>query len=159
MEDNLPQEEFYAPDAFSQAEQIAKEEGINFGASKPVTPEIVGAVTEIDLDVAQTLVELPFELASTITKINDLKLLSGESSRLGKLWKGPLQRLLGQYENSDIGIAAAATIVVALAKYEQYVLTVETRRKQFNNNSGNEGQGQNELHKTEGVKSNTTVHN
>lgn len=138
MEDNLTPQDTFAPSIFDTAREMAQESSL----ASPIqeSPNKI----DIDLDTSKTLVEIPFEIVSYLTKTNDIKLTESEIDKLGKLWRCPLQRILSQYENSDIAVAAIATLGIAGEKYLEYQLEQQRR-----NRTGNEGKRENELHKVE----------
>ena len=130
MEDNITSGDSFAPSIFAQAKELQAEMGI--------TPEGVSPVEkkyeiEIEEETAQILVQIPFDAAASLTKVNDVALREQEYIKLGKLWRKPLQRILSQYENSDIAIAALATLGIASEKYLEYKLEIDRR-----NSTGNE---------------------
>src|SRR5258708_5195851 len=100
MEDNLKPEETFAPSIFDQAKEFYVPSKDGEQPSSEPKPKI-----DIDEETAQILVEVPFDIASYLTKVNDIKLVETEAKKLGKLWRIPLIRLLSQYENSDVAIA------------------------------------------------------
>lgn len=146
MEDNLNATDTFAPSVFEQAAAIHREkiksgEGFSTANSglfpiEPSTPAV-----EIDEGTSQILVQVPFDIASYLVKSNAIKLDENETIKLGKLWRGPLQRLLGKYEDSDIAIAAIAMLGIAGEKYFEYQLQLDHNR----NNSGNAREGKDEL--------------
>lgn len=138
MEDNLPVEETFAPSIFDTAKEMS------FDSKTPNTPTVEEEEDKliIDLDTAKILVEIPFDIASQICKLNDICLTEKQSDKLGKLWKGPLKRILAKYEDSDIIVAAAATLSIAGEKYLEYKLELSRR-----NSTGDAGEGKDKLHK------------
>lgn len=137
MEDNITPQDTFAPSIFDTAREMASESSTLPEQKQP------NQIT-IDLDTSKTLVEIPFEIASYLTKVNDIKLTESETEKLGKLWRGPLERILSQYENSDIAVAAIATLGIAGEKYLEYQLEQQRR-----NRTGNERERKDELHKVE----------
>lgn len=123
---------------FAQAAEIAKEENLTIPGSAPTPNKI-----EIDQETAQIIVEIPFDISSYLAKADEIKLREDEAIKLAKLWRKPLERILSQYENSDIAIAALATLGIAGEKYAEYKLTIERR-----NRAGAEGSGENKLPET-----------
>lgn len=141
MEDNITQEEVFAPSIYDVATTQFKEQKL--GATQPAeqTNEL-----DIDQETAEILVTVPFDIASYLTKLNDVKLTEPEAVKLGKLWRKPLIRLLSKYENSDVAIAAIATIGIAGEKYLEYQLE-QSRR----NSARHEGKRENELHQVKAL--------
>lgn len=133
MEDNLSSTETFAPSIFDTAKEMAFD-------SKMPTPEAEEEKLVIDLDTSKILVEIPFDIASQICKMNDICLTPTQTEKLGKLWRAPLQRILSKYEDSDIIIAAAATLSIAGEKYLEYKLELSRR-----NSARDERQGKDEL--------------
>lgn len=123
---------------FAQAAEIAKEENLTIPGSAPTPNKI-----EIDQETAQIIVEIPFDISSYLAKSDEIKLREDEAVKLAKLWRKPLERILSQYENSDIAIAALATLGIAGEKYAEYKLAIERR-----NRAGAEGSGENKLAET-----------
>jgi hypothetical protein len=136
MEDNLNTEETFAPSIFAQAKAITEEFGTP--SDKPESKPVYDI--QLDEETAQILVEIPFDAMASLTKVNDVCLNEKESRKLAKLWRGPLERLLRQYENSDIAIAALATLAIAGEKYAEYKLEIERR-----NSTGDAGERENQL--------------
>lgn len=131
MEENLSSQESFAPSIFDAVKTYA-------------TPETSGTVVpdkriEIDQETSEILVQVPFDIASYLTKTNEIKLTEPEFQKLGTLWRKPLERLLSQYENSDIAVAAIATLGIAGEKYVEYLATHPERGTSSGNGSGNEG--------------------
>jgi hypothetical protein len=139
VEDNLKSDETFAPSIFDQAKEYASTPRADGAPSLFDKPK---PTIEIDEETAKILVQVPFDIASYLTKLNDVKLVESEAEKLGKLWRKPLERLLGQYENSDVAIAAIATLGIAGEKYLEYQLSAERR-----NRTGNEGERKDELRK------------
>lgn len=134
MEDNLSSTETFAPSIFDTAKEMAF-------ASKEIPPaEVQEEKLVIDLDTSKILVEIPFDIVSQLLKSNDICLKPSQTEKLGKLWRAPLQRILSKYEDSDIIIAAAATLSIAGEKYLEYKSN-QSRR----DSTGNEGKRENEL--------------
>lgn len=145
MEDNLKPDETFSPSIFEQARLIANNGGAT--ATTGLFDSPTNSNIEIDLDTSKILVGVPFDVAAFITKSNEMLLTENETEKLGKLWRGPLQRLLSQYENSDIAIAAIATLGIVGEKYYVYKSELDTR-----NNSGNERERENKLHEVTTAK-------
>jgi hypothetical protein len=128
----------FSSSIFAQAAEIAKEENLTIPGSTPAPNKI-----EIDQETAQIIVEIPFDISSYLAKSDEIKLREDEALKLAKLWRKPLERILSQYENSDIAIAALATLGIAGEKYAEYKLAVERR-----NRARPEGSGENQLIET-----------
>lgn len=141
MEDNISVEETYAPSIFDIAKEQLQERKLVLTPEEQKPEQL-----DIDQETAQILVTVPFDIASYLTKLNDIKLTEGEAEKLGKLWRKPLIRLLSKYENSDVAIAAIATLGIAGEKYLEYQLD-QSRR----NSARNERQGQNQLREVKAV--------
>lgn len=138
MEDNISQSDpTFAPGIFSQASEMVSQYKVDI-------PNGVPAPTAIDLDTAKILVEIPFDIASQIFKMNDICLTEKQTDKLGKLWRAPLEKILSKYEDSDIIIAVAATVSIAGEKFLEYKLE-QSRR----NSPRNEGEGKDKLHQVE----------
>lgn len=142
MEDNLTQEQTFAPSIFDDVKRISEDFNLPASSETPA-PETPNKI-EIDLDTSKTLVEMPFEIASYLVKSNDVLLTQKETEKLGKLWRGPLERILSQYKDSDIAIAALATLAIAGEKYADVKLAEQRR-----NSTGDAGQGQDKLRQIE----------
>jgi hypothetical protein len=143
MEDNLKPDETFSPSIFDQAKEFYTPSKNNDETSSTLSPfDKPKHDIKIDEATAKTLVEIPFDIASYLTKVNDVKLIESEAVKLGSLWRAPLERILSQYENSDIAIAALATLGIATEKYLEYQLSVERR-----NSTRDEGKGKDELRK------------
>lgn len=137
MEDNISPTDTFAPSIFDTVREIG------FGKDGPVssqTPTVEEEKLVIDLDTAKILIEIPFDIASQVCKMNDICLTEKQSEKLGKLWRAPLQRYLAKYEDSDLIIAAAATLAIAGDKYLEYKSELSRR-----NNTGDERKRENEL--------------
>lgn len=132
MEDNVSSVDTFAPSIFDTARELGHE----------TVPVVEQKGIEIDEETSKILVAVPFDIASYLTKLNDIKLTEEETVKLGKLWRKPLERLLSKYENSDVAIAAIATLGIAGEKYLEYQLN-ESRR----NSSRDAGKGQDQLRK------------
>lgn len=141
MEDNITQEEVFAPSIYD----VAKTEFTEHKLGATQAPE---TITELDIDqeTAEILITVPFDIGSYLTKVNDVKLTESEATKLGKLWRKPLIRLLSKYENSDVAIAAIATLGIAGEKYLEYQLE-QSRR----NSARNEGKGKDQLREIKAV--------
>src|SRR6266436_3472433 len=135
MEDNLAPNDTFAPSIFSQASDIVKEEG--FSGPTASVPE--QKPLEIDEETARICAELPFDIASYLTKVEEVKLVESESLKLGRLWRRPLERLLAKNPNSDIVLAAYVTAGIALEKYAEFKLAEQRR-----NRARTEGERENE---------------
>ena len=142
MEDNLTSQDTFAPSIFDTVQSMAAESKINLGVPK----ETPSTDLKIDLDTAKILVEIPFDIASQIFKVNDIQLRPEQTEKLAQLWRAPMERLLAKYEDSDLYIAAAATVAIAGEKYLDYKLE-QSRR----NSTGNAGQGKNQLREGEAI--------
>jgi hypothetical protein len=142
MEDNLKPEETYAPSIFEQASQMLGKESTNGIENNLFNSNPQTQVIEIDQETSEMLIEMPFEIASYLTKVNDVKLIETEKIKLGKLWRKPLERLLSQYPDSDIAIAAIATLAIAGEKYFEYKSELDRR-----NRIRNTGEGEDQLRK------------
>lgn len=144
MEDNLSPSETFAPSLFDQAADYAKSNPSSTAGLFGVEPAKPVHTIELDIETTKIIVEVPFEIASHLTKVNDVKLVESEALKLATLWRKPLERILSQYENSDIAIAALATLAIAGEKYAEYRIELERR-----NSSGNEGEGKDKLHQVQ----------
>lgn len=128
MEDGITSNDTFAPSIFAQANAIAKEEGL-------VVPSADGTFTpqekpiEIDEETAKICAELPFDIAAYLTKVPEIKLVDSEATKLGKLWRRPLERLLAKNPNSDIILAAYVTAGIAAEKYAEYKLAEQRRNR------------------------------
>lgn len=131
MEDNLNPQDTFAPSIFDTAKEMTAD-------LPPIKSEENNKI-DIDEETSQIIVTVPFDIASYLTKVNDVKLIESEAVKLGKLWRKPLIRILSQYENSDIAIAAIATLGIAGEKYLEYQLE-QSRR----DSARNEGKGKDE---------------
>lgn len=142
MEDNISTNDSLAPSIFDLAKsnvESSKDAGTGlFGPEKKI---------EIDQETAEILVQVPFDITAYLTKSNDVKLVESEYTKLGTLWRKPLERLLSKYEDSDIVIAAIATLGIAGEKYFEYVANNPKRSTDNGNSSGDAGEGKNKLHK------------
>lgn len=136
MEDNLTSQDTFAPSIFDTARELVSDNKTSLLTTEPEQPKL-----EIDLDTSKILVEIPFDIASQILKSNDICLTEKQTEKLGKLWRAPLQRILSKYEDSDIIVAAAATIAIAGEKYLDYKLELSHR-----NSTGDERKRENKLH-------------
>lgn len=140
MEPPLKADDTFSSSIFAQAQEIAKEENFTLpGTPTTATPNKI----EIDEETAQIIVEIPFDISSYLAKSDAVKLRESETIKLAKLWRKPLERILSQYENSDIAIAALATLGIAGEKYAEYKLAIERR-----NRAGAEGSGENKQPET-----------
>lgn len=138
MEDNITVEEVFAPSIYDVATTQFKENKL--GSTPPADQK---EDLDIDEETAQIVISVPFDITSYLTKINDVKLTDTEAVKLAKLWRKPLIRLLSKYENSDIALAAIATLGIAGEKYLEYQLE-QSRR----NSTRDAGQGKNQLHQS-----------
>lgn len=141
MEDNLGTEETFAPSIFDIAKEQFSEQKLGLATAQDKPPDL-----DIDQETAEILVTVPFDIASYITKLNDVKLTDSEAVKLGKLWRKPLIRLLSKYENSDIAVAAIATLGIAGEKYLEYQLE-QSRR----NSTRDAGKGKDQLREAKAV--------
>lgn len=138
MEDNVTVEDTFAPSIFDTVNEMAKDSKLSIVSKEDNT----STELKIDLDTAKILVEIPFDIASQIFKMNDICLTEKQTEKLGQLWRRPMERLLSKYEDSDLYIAAAATVAIAGEKYLEYKLE-QSRR----NSTGDARQREDELHK------------
>jgi hypothetical protein len=127
----------FAPSIFAQASEIAKEENLSLSTNQPATNKI-----EIDEETAKIIVEIPFDISSYLAKADEVKLRESEAIKLAKLWRKPLERILSQYENSDVAIAALATLGIAGEKYAEYKLAIERRNRTRTAGSGENQQSE-----------------
>lgn len=139
MEDNLKPSDTFSPSIFDQAKEL-----IGSDSLPSLTPKETPTI-EIDEETSKILVQVPFDIGSYLLKSNEMKLQDYETEKLGKLWRSPLQRLLGKYEDSDIAIAAIATLAIAGEKYFEYTV----RQQHIRDSAGDAGEGKDKLHKVE----------
>jgi hypothetical protein len=140
MEDNLKSDETFAPSIFDQAKAYASENRSD--GAPTLFDDKPKQEIKIDEGTAKIIIEIPFDIGSYVLKVNDVKLNESEAVKLATLWRAPLERILSQYENSDIAVAALATLAIAGEKYLEYQLATERR-----NRTGNEREGKDELRK------------
>jgi len=113
----------FSSSIFAQAAEIAKEENLPSLTGTPSTPNKI----EIDEETAKIIVEIPFDISSYLVHTDEVKLRESEALKLARLWRKPLERILSQYENSDVAIAALATLAIGGEKYAEYKLAIERR--------------------------------
>lgn len=141
MEDNITSQDTFAPSIFDTVNAMATESKLNLTPSATPKEDL-----KIDLDTAKILVTIPFDIAAQVLKSNDIYLNDKQVEKLGQLWRAPMERLLSKYEDSDLYIAAAATVAIAGEKYLDYKLE-QSRR----NRTGNEREGKDELRKESSI--------
>ena len=153
MEDNITPNDSLAPSIFDIAQQATKDNATGgtglFDQEKKI---------EIDQETSEILVQVPFDIAAYLTKANDIKLVESEYTKLGRLWRKPLERLLSKYEDSDIIIAAIATLGIAGEKYFEYTVNHPSRSTDNGDSPRNEGKRENELRKVESIEPVTIIH-
>src|SRR5258708_18229698 len=115
----------FSSSIFAQAAEIAKEENLPSLTGGTSTPNKI----EIDEETAKIIVEIPFDISSYLSHTDEVKLRESEALKLAKLWRKPLERILSQYENSDVAIAALATLGIAGEKYAEYKIAIERRNR------------------------------
>lgn len=111
----------FAPSLFSQVHDALKT-----GALKPAdSPE-----TPLEADDIQGVLEMPFDVAAFITKVDELGLSPEESKKLCKIWLKPMQKLLGRYPKADLIIAATVTMGIITEKVIIFYMVAEKREKE-----------------------------
>lgn len=114
------QETLFAPSLFSQVQDALKS-----GTLKPDVSE-----TEITSDDIQGIIEMPFDIASFVTKIDEMGLSPEESKKLCKIWVKPMQKLLGKYPKADLILASSMLMGIIAEKVIIFYMATEKREKE-----------------------------
>lgn len=107
-------------------------------ASRPVLDTPSEDVVQLDAEDIEMLMELPFDLAASLTKFPNWQLSTKETKALSKLWIRPLRRWLKDVDNLDVYMAALVTVTIFGEKALEYKIE-ERKRKQSSLTSGSTG--------------------
>lgn len=113
----------FAPSLLTQAKGLLAESPSTNSALPPLQ-------IEYKPEDLEGLFEMPFDVASFVTKIPELELEKDELEKLCRIWLKPIQALQTRYPSVPWIIAASMTMGIITEKVLIYYITVAERRKE-----------------------------